>query len=83
MPILLEVWGHQHIYYYLSSLFGGGLQIDLIVFGITMLNYFEMINLKTSYMFGMSSELGALASGASLEITKKIRKFGLLMLLQI
>ena len=42
-------------------------------------DYLRMIDLKTGYMLGMASELGAIAAGADIEQSNNLRRFGQLL----
>ena len=46
---------------------------------ITLNEYFYMINLKTSYMLGLSAEIGAMVAGAEKKISDLFNKIGLLL----
>ena len=46
---------------------------------VKMADYLNMIHLKTAYMLGLSSELGAIISGADSEISEMFKNFGLLV----
>ena len=46
---------------------------------ISIKQYFEMINLKTAYMLGLSAEIGALLAIDDYEIVENFRKIGFLI----
>ncbi len=47
--------------------------------GISLKQYYEMINLKTGYMLGLSSEVGALLASKSNDEANSYKKMGLLI----
>tara|TARA_Y100000590_G_C15532524_1_gene943757 strand:+ start:107 stop:1048 length:942 start_codon:yes stop_codon:yes gene_type:complete len=42
-------------------------------------SYFKMIHLKTAYMMGLSSEVGAISAGVEVEVSNSFKKIGLLI----
>lgn len=47
--------------------------------GVSIDEYMTMVDLKTGYMLGLSSELGAICASADSEIQAAVREFGLLL----